>query len=545
MGVKPLFIFILLTTALAARAQQRAPANDTTLKGSAIEIIQSYKPQVKQAPKPEWIPQLPPADSVHPVFSYDVPQQTLYYTYSSLPLRPLALTADSASLPFRNYIKAGGGNVSTLYLDAGIGSISGKDYETAIHLHHISQQGDIQYQQSALSGIEAEGTVHKKETDWHATVDGERNQYNYYGYDHDLYKYAADSLKQVYTTARVCVDMKNKEDTVTGWGYHPAVNASLYNAKFSTHETTFGINAPLTYKIDSNLYLPLALSGTFTNYATTGVSAANNIVALMAGVEVRQRQGINGHALLSLAAGKGGALNVLPDIVGTYTVPGPRLALSGGWLATLRQNTYEQLTTENPYLSPAYTPQQTRRDEVFANAAAGIGNHLGITARVSWWDYNSLATFLNDVGDQKQYYIDYINAEAISFQGGVRYHVANVWSVGVTGDFYSFYGNTPVKVYVWGAPDVKIKGDFSIVPLPKLTVTAYLALLSGIWERNINGQPVKSAAITDLGGNAEYQVVRRLSAFVQIDNLLNEKYQRWAGYQSYGLNIYGGLRLKF
>jgi hypothetical protein len=543
MGAKPIFVFTLLVFAVAAKAQQSAPVNDTTLRGSAIEIIQSYKPQIKQAPKPGWIPQLPPVDSAHPVLKYEVPQQTLYYSYSSLPLRPLALTGDSAKAPFKNYIKAGAGNFSTLFLDAGIGGISGTNYETAIHLHHISQQGDLPYQQSSLSGIEAEGMLHEKQTEWHTMIEGERNQYNYYG--NEQYPFPADSIKQTFTTIRAGVDMSNKDDTNTTWDYHPAFNASLYESKFNTHETTFGINAPVTLKIDSNLFMPLAAGGVFTNYSTTGLGASDNIVALMGGIDLRQSVGVTGHALVSFDFGRGGNFYVLPDVLGSYAVPGARLGLSAGWQATLRQNTFEQLTNENPYVYPSlYAPMQTRRDEVFANVLAGVGDHLGIAGRLSWWDYNELPTFLN-AGDARLFYIDYIDAKAVSLQAAIRYKVANVWSVGITGDFYNFYGNTSAKVYAWGEPDVKIKGDFLIMPLPKLTITAYLALLSGIWEQDANGSPVKLDVITDLGGNAEYQIIPRLSAFVQLDNLLNEKYQRWQGYQSYGLNIYGGIRLKF
>src|SRR5579872_3014402 len=159
MSVRHLFIWILLGAAFGAKAQH---AQDTILKGSTIEVLQSYKPQIKQAPKPEWIPQLPPADTAHPTFTYDVPQQTLYYTYSSLPLRPLALGREIPRLPFANYIKLGAGNLSTLYLDAGIGSISGAHYETGIHVHYLSQMGDIKNQQSSSAGLEAEWLQHNK-----------------------------------------------------------------------------------------------------------------------------------------------------------------------------------------------------------------------------------------------------------------------------------------------------------------------------------------------------------------------------------------------
>src|ERR1035438_6671239 len=101
MRLQPLFILMTLGISFGARAQQPAPGKDTVMKGATIEVLQAYKPQVKQAPKPEWIPQLPPQDTTHPAFNYDdVPQQSLYYTYTSLPLHPLALGKDIRDLPF-------------------------------------------------------------------------------------------------------------------------------------------------------------------------------------------------------------------------------------------------------------------------------------------------------------------------------------------------------------------------------------------------------------------------------------------------------------
>src|SRR5690606_32759017 len=124
-----------------SREQNRPSTKDTVLPGTTIEILQNYTPEVKKTPKPEFAPTLPPVDNKKPVFSYDVPKQNLNYTYSSMPIRPLALGKTARDNPFTNYIKAGGGNLSTLYLDAGIGSLKGENYETAIHLKHLSQTG--------------------------------------------------------------------------------------------------------------------------------------------------------------------------------------------------------------------------------------------------------------------------------------------------------------------------------------------------------------------------------------------------------------------
>src|SRR5690606_36949854 len=134
-----------------------------------------------------------------PTFKYDVPQQTLYYTYTSLPLRPLALGKDTSKLRHESYLKLGAGSQNTVYGDAGITNLKGKDYETAIHLHHLSQSGAIKDQKISLSGFEAEGTLHAQNHAWRLSLEGVRNRYHYYGYDHDMFDYLKDSVQQTYS----------------------------------------------------------------------------------------------------------------------------------------------------------------------------------------------------------------------------------------------------------------------------------------------------------------------------------------------------------
>jgi outer membrane receptor protein involved in Fe transport len=76
-------------------------------------------------------------------------------------------------------------------------------------------------------------------------------------------------------------------------------------------------------------------------------------------------------------------------------------------------------------------------------------------------------------------------------------------------------------------------------------VSGYAIVLGGIYARNALGKSVALSTIPDIGIYGEYGIVSRLSGFLQVSNLLNNKYQRWYGYEAYGLNIYAGLRLKF
>ncbi|MBA3828503.1 MAG: hypothetical protein H0X33_06165 [Taibaiella sp.] len=529
-------IILLLAGAITVSAQQK----DTVIKTNTIEIIQSYKPEIKQHPKPEATFSLPPADTSRPVFTYVVPQQNLNYTYSSLPLKPLALSKDTVMPPYQNYLKLGGGNLSTLYFDAGIGSVHGNNYETALHLHSISQQGNIKYQQTSLTDLQADGTLHTVDNTWHASLTALRNAWYYYGYDHNRYEHSSDSVKQVFTGARLAVDMTPAH--VKNIFYHPSISASAYNDKFKASETSFNFTAPFSYSVDSSLQLELAISGALTSLSVNKQSHGNNVFAIAPGIRYTSTT-FSGYAYIIPAIGQYRSY-ILPDIAATYHIGKNLVAITAGWQSKLRQNTYEQLTTDNPYIYNTYSQRQTRTDEVYAMGEGSIGSHIALTGRISWWQYSDLPIFLNNTYDGKQFNILYEDhLTAFSLQGGIRYQVANAFSAGVHIASYTYYnGSLPQP---WHLPGISVKGDVLFQPVPKLSITAYLYVLNDIKALDNMGQTVTINGIFNIGGGTEYNIIRRLSVFARIDNLLNSPNVRWLGYNGYGFNIYAGVRLKF
>ncbi|RYE25270.1 MAG: TonB-dependent receptor [Sphingobacteriales bacterium] len=533
----------------AAKAKQKPNAKetiivrDTVIKGATIEIIQSYKPEIRSTPKPELTANLPPVDTSVPAMNYVVPQQTLSYNYTSFPLRPLALGTDSINTPFANYVKIGGGNLSTLLLDAGIGSLRGDGYESNIQLRHLSQSGDITNQKSSLTNLDADGTLHSNGNAWHAALGVLRNQYNYYGYDHSIYDPVRDSVKQAFTGVSLQLDMKNELQMIDGLDYHPTVGLQLYGDRFDASERSVNFSVPVTYTIDTNLQVALGINGNFTQFVNASVSQGNNVFQLAPALLFRQN-GLQAHIGINPTLGKGNSY-LLPDITASYNVPNSQFAIHAGWQANLRQNTYQSLSTLNPYMLNAYTLSQTRADEVYVGLQTNVGQHLTINGRVSWWQYNYLPLFVNDtLTDSKQFNVLYDSkVNAISVQAAARYQVANTFALGLAGTWFNFYSHTFDEV--WHEPAIKLKADLMVKPTPALTITAYLSVMDQIYALTQSGQADKLNAIVDLGAGAEYQLIPRLSLFLQVNNLLNSKNERWLGYQAYGLNVFGGLRFKF
>ena len=531
-------------------AQQRT-GGDTTLKGTTIEVIQSYKPEVKQLPKPQFTAELPPRDTSRPQFRYEVPQQTLNYTYSALPLRPLALGKDTTKLPFPGYLKVGAGNFSTIFLDAGIGNLKGENYETAIHLHHLSQEGNIKNQKTSLSGIEAEGTLHTGTNAWRLSLEGLRNQYHYFGYDHRVYDYSRDTVQQTFTGVSVGLDVKNEGTNAWGLRYHPMVRGSIYGDSHEASERTVEFNVPVAKDIDEYLSAGIGVGGAITSLTLPSGNKSNNIVQITPHVAFK-RGAFEGRAGLYPTFSQYYSTQLLPNVVASYKIPNSDFVVTLGWESRIIQNTYKELTSINPYLTPVeYAPamysnlhRQSKTDEGYGKVSTNLGNQFTISAKVSWRHYSNLPMFLNDSADSKNFYILYDQSvHATSVEASIRYNVANTLSAGITGSFFNFYNTTFSRVY--HVPGIRFRGDLSWTPIKNLTITGYATILDKMYALNQAHVETKLDGVFDLGAGAEYVFIPRLSAFINTNNLLNDRYQRWYRYESYGFNVYGGLRLKF
>ncbi|WP_276132048.1 hypothetical protein [Polluticoccus soli] len=526
---------------------QRSSAKDTLLKGATIEILQSYKPEVKNTPKPEFATNLPPVDTTTPRMDYDVPQQSLSYTYSSTPLRPLALGNDSVENSFANYVKLGAGNLSTLYLDAGIGSFNSYNYETNLNVHHISQAGNIEFQKSSLSSIDADGTLHRDGHALHASLDALRNRFYHYGYNHDVYTYEKEAVAKTYYGVRLGADIKNEDEGLYDLNYHPSISMSAYgvpsNAVFGASERSFDLAVPVSYDVDSTLSLLMGVNLGIASFNDAFVKQTNNYFQLTPGVRFTKGN-ISGHAGLYPTVGKGGIFYILPDIEGRFGIGQSQYAFTAGWKSQLRQNTFEQLSTINPYMWDSYTVKQTRSDEIFGGIEGNVGNHISFGGRLSWWKHHNMPLFINDTAfDEKRFLVVYDRVTAIALQANVRYQIANTFSVGLSGTWTGYSTRTFHKA--WHLPGVQLKGDLMVKPLPKLAVTGYVMIMDEIYALAKGDQSEKLSTIADIGAGAEYSFIPRLSAFIQANNILNNKYERWRNYQAYGFNIFGGLRLKF
>src|SRR4030095_13718651 len=118
-------------------------------------------------------------------------------------LKAIAENIDS-SVHWNNmsYLKAGYGNYSTPYLQAGLSFGDGVRSVMNINGRYTSSNGSLPYQdfsQTRLEGIEIFASTNNK-NEWDANVFLDNNTQYLYGYQPDTLKFTKSDLKQTFTT---------------------------------------------------------------------------------------------------------------------------------------------------------------------------------------------------------------------------------------------------------------------------------------------------------------------------------------------------------
>jgi outer membrane cobalamin receptor len=100
----------------------------------------------------------------------------------------------------------------------------------------------------------------------------------------------------------------------------------------------------------------------------------------------------------------------------------------------------------------------------------------------------------------------------------------------------------------WHKPNLTAGFETYFIIKTRLTLSMYFTANSGMYAKTYSGNEVRAELMKgwlDLGLGAEYRITDRFSAFLKLNNLLNQGYERWYNYPVQGLNVLAGVGFSF
>ncbi len=581
--IRTLILFFGLTQFGLAQVK-----DSTNLGTETVTVTKAYTPTISDAFKIKSLPNLNDSIALQKKkIEYSIFSVPVASTFSPAKGKASRVKKTPPPILYNSYASAGGGNPANIMAKFYTSRSIDRESGYTIGLEHNSSRADIDgvVLENIYSNSKIAGSYSKRDRDfdWGADVDFQHKLYNWYGtpegfFDAPPTGITASELnvRQNYFMGEIGAHL-NMEDSffksaeVKYRRFWDAVESGENRAVFKpvfdfpVGEETFG----LAFKVDY-------VNGSFKN---NNVNSTDNILGvnysnLQVGVNpslTMYRDDLSLNLGVNLVYGldnerSDGNFYIYPAVTASYRLLNELAIVYGGIEGELKQNSYYDLVTENPFVSPTLTIVPTDKQynayvgfkgQLLPNLSYNIKGSYTAENRKPLFKLNPLNTFRTD---EKGYYLGnsfevfYDDVKTLGIFGELNIDVNRNFTLGINAEYYNY--NTETDNPAWNLPELtgSLFLDYQIGEKWYMGANLFY-----VGERKdvatvavLGGQPVDfPATILTLDGyfdaNAHigYRLSDQLSVFVKAANISGNNYQRWANFRVQGFQVLGGATYKF
>ncbi len=228
-------------------------------------------------------------------------------------------------------------------------------------------------------------------------------------------------------------------------------------------------------------------------------------------------------------------------------VPAGNVHVFGGVDGDINRNTLRTLLADNKWLAPQVLLVNTVKSlDIYGGLKGNLGKGFSYEGKVSVARYRNFSTFNNTFPDTTKFFVLYDGgvARVLTLSGQIGYAQKDKFRS--TLKAYVFRYDLARLEAAWGRPRVAGTWTNSYILNKKLFVTADLYFYEGIQNKNFVSNVVYTLKpIYDANVKIDYFLGSQVSAFVSLNNIFGQNYQRYLYYQSQGLNFLGGISYSF
>src|SRR5687768_7162117 len=523
-------IFFLITCGLSAQNE---------LPSGKIEVIKDFEVRLAEAKKIRIIPQPLVIDSTGRRYEYKLLAPSPAIQYDVPELKPLAIDPEQKPTYYPLFAKAGYGSPNSL-----LGAVS-YDHQMSsglmwgLDLRHLSAnnkklplqkfsdtQGRINFSSRPHNVSESSGYL-----DGHyETV---------YFYAEDDIPSNPDALKRSYARYDLNVQASNAPAEEASFKYNTFLRYLFDKDDLGTRENSFALGSDIHTLIGENDNpLGLKLTSDLTKMKDVGERSLNNLLVepyfkLHTG-KLKVRAG--GIAL------QNSKIEILPALEVSYNLL-PLVTLRVGWQGDVVKNNFHNLSTHNPYIVTRLDSINNMVSREIYGGINGVSGIFNYEVKGVYTKFRNMVFFLQDIDEEEQFKPVFDNGSFIGIEGSLSFGILK--HVNIRGNAFTRFYTLDNEEKPWHRPTVGIDAQASYTggeDIYHLSVLFHAE--DGLPYRTVGGTVKNLDPLLDLNLHGDYYFTESLGAFLQINNILGNNSERWAGYPSFGFNAKVGIMLR-
>ena len=516
-------------------------AQTKELPTEAVEIVKNFDARLEDAQNVGISPASLALDTTVQRQTYFVDARPSHLDYPAPRLRPLAFKRDQVLDHFNGFVKAGYGLPASPYVAGGYAFRQEDRFDAHLgFLYHAADNKKLENQRFTSTAFDLDGNVHLPDRlTVHGDIGFHQDIVSFYGYDHLDTTFNESATKQRFNRFALGGEVFNTSVNDLLLDYTIGANYYSLTDFFDAKESGLGLKLELTRWFSDSHPLTLDIGNELAVFSDTISKNLNTFYIKPAftfhGDAFRVRVGIN------LISADG--MKLLPNLEAMFNLAGNALSIYAGWQGDYYQNSFDHLRTYNPFIVSELDPRTTLYRDIYGGVK-GAAQGWNYQAQVGFKKSNDLAMFLTDDRDTRRFSVlyDTVSMVYISATAGIELWPGFTFSGTVMQNMY----DPKSEDAAWHLPEFE-----SILTARYILLDNRLLLQGdGYLARGVNylnDQQAKDrlGSLLDLSFSAHYQVIRNAGVWLQLNNLNNNKRERWHRYPTYGLNILGGVFLRF
>ncbi len=471
----------------------------------------------------------------------------IYFFHTSpVSLKPLTLDADTTlQLGERNQLKVGFGSFTTPYVSGAFSFGDGKKNLLNVYGNYISSRGKIDNQDFSEINVKAAGSIFTPKNEIYATAAFAQHEYYLYGYDHSLDSFKKSDIRRSYQDLSAGIGFRNIAQNDLNFIYDPHLELHTFSRENKASETTLLLNLPAEKKFSESVSLKVIATGNFDKYQLKNSSShlTNNLFQLAPEfVYYSDRFTFHGGATPSW---NNNTVILLPNVYGEAQLQKNIFMIQAGWIGRYIANSFRTLSAENPYMQDPVFLNNTKEVQYYGGIKATVGKHFSFNAKAAFITYNDMPLFVNDSIDGKSFYIkNESKMDNLQIHGDMNFISQDKFTLTAGLDLNTYTGLHD-NAKAWGLFPLKLNGSLRWNAFKQVLFKGDIFAFSGAKALLPDGSQKTLKGGTDISAGAEFKINKQFSAWLDFDNLLNSKYERWNNYPVYGLQVIGGILIHF
>lgn len=571
------FRYIAAVIAFAGIQEAFGQKKDENIGTEVVNVVKPYTPTISDAFKVKETPVIEDEENTqkeeikYNIFSFPVAS-----TFAPAKGKAASVDKEAREKLFNNYATLGVGNYGTINAELFVTeNVSDTDYMGGM-LRHLSSQGGIddvklddKYYNTSLDltyGSRQQGY------NWSTDLGYQNQVYNWYGLPLEYVDFTDETIagidpQQTYHTFYIGGKIQTKDS----FFHDAAAQYKRFWDAYGSAENRFFLTPSLDIPImDEKIKVDFVadyVGGTFEkdindtgdlSYSHFNIGVQPSLLYQKEDLSVQLGAGIF-YSMGKINDENDGKFFVYPQVKASYNVVGDLMVAYAGAEGTLRQNSYADFVSQNPFVSPTLMVSPTDQQyDIYVGLKGKLASTVAYNIRGSYMNEDNRTFFINNaaagIADEFQNYsfgnsfgLIYDRLQTVSFFGELKADFSQKIHFGINGTYYSY--STDDLEEAFNLPQMKVGASLDVDITDKWYAGTNIFFVGDrkdvVFTDGGDSQIVTLKSYFDLNAHLGYKYNERLSGFLKLNNITGQDYQRWVNYPVQGFQFMLGASYKF